>query len=216
MPTNLFYEVQLTDHNGNKITSNGDFVVTARNNPTKLAVYTRDLDLIDVSTTKAVQIKSGVLSFGVPDTNASVDVFGLTGDGYPFQIIGLVPGNTNFTIDLGQLRNQLVIPFTGAEYGTTATDTGFPFLANVLWDSINGGFNITTAGSSSTLAIGISGTPAGLCAALATTALGIIKTATSTLAGAKGTGANILFTTVSPTVEKGYWYCPIIRPIPAV
>jgi hypothetical protein len=216
MVTTLFYEVQLTDHNGNKITANGDFVVTARGNPTKLVVYNRDQDVIDVSTTKAVQIKSGVLSFGVLDTNLSVDVFGLTDDGYPFQIIGLVPGNTNFTIDLGQLRNQLVIPFTGAEYGTTATDTGFPYLANVLWDSINGGLNITTVGSSSTLAIGISGTAAGLCAALATTTAGIIKTATSSLSGAKGTGVNILFTTVSPTVEKGYWYCPIVRPLPAL
>lgn len=153
------YRIQLTDRNtGRAINHDGEFCVSTAGAPLKVAIT--DLDDVAVSTYSKA-IVDGSITFRTAETVSSVDIFGYTDKGYPFQIRGATPGSiTEHFIDLSRADHTLIIPFDIDDTLTianTETNTGFELTGYEYLMPWGAGVLVTTADSGITVDLGTDG-----------------------------------------------------------
>lgn len=174
----LAYQIKLYDlSTGRAINHSGKAIVMAANSPAKQAIF----DASGAAASNPVTIANGQATFYTAETVLSVDVSIYTGYGYATFVKGLKPGvPQNVFIDLNQLRQTLVVPFSTADASATVEyDTGIELVVGNLILPEGLGAKVTTAQSAKTVDLGLDGAsaeddPNGLLAALSLATAGTV------------------------------------------
>lgn len=136
--------------------SGGMFVVTAADDPALATLTDPDNDFASLS--QPVSLDQGKIRFAVANTVNSVDIFGITGDGRPFVILGRSITNMGSFHTLPRKGTQatLVVPFS-MDDATAATeyDTGIEIPAGTIVLPQSVGIKVATVDATETIDVGL-------------------------------------------------------------
>ena len=183
MTTYANFKLQMTDPNtGEIIQSAGGTVYVATNgSAAKATLYNKD----GSSLANPITPTRGMVDFWVADTVETVDLYGMSPDGYSFQKTGVVrSGSNELFIDRSNRSQVLVVPFSIADTAAaTETDTGFDTGTQRMWLPTPA-LRVSTLDATETIDVGTDGSGANdpdgfIAAASVATAAVVVPTLTN-------------------------------------
>ena len=147
--------------------STGLYVVLTASTPTRATCYS---DANGTSLTLPATLASGVGRFWLDSATTSVDISVLAAGGQSYFIEGLTPSQHRVDVDPEKQEYKFVCDWNGNTACNLAAATGFSLLAGMKINDVN--IHVTTNTTATSMHFGVSGTPSGFGALVATSATG--------------------------------------------
>lgn len=139
------WDIELVDMvTGKSLTATGGKAyITSSGGTAKSTLYNPDSDYASLS--NPISLSYGRLRFATVGSatygqasQPTVDIYGMSGDGYAFQARGVKPGTGRIMINTSARSHMLIVPFNIADTSAaTETDTGFDFTAGMAINPLN-------------------------------------------------------------------------------
>ena len=151
------HAIQLIDAStGLALNHSGSVRVTVAGSPTRVPTYGFTTETLDSST---ITFSNGLIKFKTLDSVNSVDIYGITGKGYPIVLKGAKPGGiTSYRVDVNNRYQVLVIPFDIADSDIADAvefDTGFDLATGQAVQPLGVGVRVTTIDATEDIEVGI-------------------------------------------------------------
>jgi hypothetical protein len=156
---NRIFKIQLADLDGRPLlTSGGKVYVATNGDAAKATLY----NSAGASLTNPVTPTRGQIEFYVADSVTTVDLYGVSGDGYAFQTLNVAASGPNeIKLDTNRRHQTLVIPFAQGDFtANTETATGFVEPTSALMLP-NPAVRVTTIDATETIDVGTLSTDTG-------------------------------------------------------
>lgn len=175
----LDYEIRLKDARTGKalLGTGGAMIVVPTGTYARATLYDQDNGYASLA--QPVTFTSGGANFAVATTVNGVDIYGMTPQGYAFQLFDVKAGLVEVSIDTGQRHQMLAFPAHVSDFPAAAeTASGFTEPANGVW--LPSPFiDVIAIDATETVDVGTDGSgsndPNGLVATLSVGTLGLIR-----------------------------------------
>lgn len=157
------FDIQVRDMMTGKAmnATGGKAYITTSGGTAKSTLYNPDNDYAALS--NPISLTNGRLRFAIVGASTFgqasepvVDIYGITGEGVPFQCRGWRPGMNTISVNNASVNHVLVVPFNIADTAAaTETDTGFDFTAGMAINPLNLSVYTKTLDATETIDVGL-------------------------------------------------------------